>query len=60
MPEENIVFVGLLAAKPGVQAIAYAFPSVKLIVGELDDAIDDDYHIIPGLGNFGDRFFGTN
>jgi len=60
VPEEHIVFVGLLAARPGVQAIAYAFPNVKLIVGELDAAIDDDYHIIPGLGNFGDRFFGTN
>ena len=60
MPEESISFVCLIASKPGVQAIAYAFPKVRIIVGEMDPDIDEHYHICPGLGNFGDRFFGTS
>ncbi|KAL5248539.1 hypothetical protein ACHWQZ_G017656 [Mnemiopsis leidyi] len=60
VPEESISFVCLIASKPGVQAIAYAFPKVRIIVGEMDPDIDEYYHICPGLGNFGDRFFGTS
>lgn len=60
VPEEFISFVCLIASKPGVQAIAYAFPKVRIIMGELDPDIDEHYHICPGLGNFGDRFFGTS
>lgn len=60
VPEESISFVCLIASKPGVRAIAYAFPKVRIIMGELDPTIDEQFHIIPGLGNFGDRFFGTS
>ena len=60
MPEENISFACMIASKPGVQAIAYAFPNVRIIMGELDPDIDEKFHICPGLGNFGDRFFGTS
>jgi len=58
--EENIILVCLLMAKCGAQAISYAFPRVKIITS----AVDEDYNyetrqIIPGLGNFGNRYFGT-
>merc|ERR1711990_701992 len=57
--EENILLVSLLMAAPGVHAIAYAYPKVKIITAAVDPEISPDYRIMPGLGNFGDRYFGT-
>ena len=57
--EENIILCALLMAQPGIQRIAYSFPRVKLITSCVDPAINELYHIIPGMGNFGDRYFGT-
>lgn len=57
--EDDIILVSLLASKPGVCTVAYAYPKVKIIAANLDDDIDDNFHIVPGFGNFGDRFFGT-
>uniref|UniRef100_A0AC34QT02 Uridine kinase n=1 Tax=Panagrolaimus sp. JU765 TaxID=591449 RepID=A0AC34QT02_9BILA len=58
--EENIVLVSLLMAQPGLQRIAYAFPRVTLVTTAVDPEIDEDGRIIPGFGNFGDRYFGTD
>ena len=60
VPEEKIVLLSLLMASPGIQSIAYAFPSVKMVTTAADATINEDYHIIPGIGNFGDRYFGTD
>ena len=40
--------------------IAYAFPKVTLFTSAIDSQISDQFHILPGLGNFGDRYFGTD
>lgn len=58
--EENILLVSLIMAAPGVHAIAYAYPKVKIITAAVDPTISKDYKILPGLGNFGDRYFGTD
>ncbi|EGD75530.1 uridine kinase [Salpingoeca rosetta] len=57
--EENIVLVTLLASKMGVCSVAYAYPKVTIVAANLDTDLDDDLHILPGFGNFGDRFYGT-
>nr|CAB3267486.1 uridine-cytidine kinase-like 1 [Phallusia mammillata] len=57
--EENILLVSLLMAETGVHSVAYAFPRVQIITTAVDKQLDSNYHIIPGLGNFGDRYFGT-
>ena len=45
----------------GVQTIAYAFPKVKIVTAACDTEVDPETGFIcPGLGNFGDRFFGTD
>ena len=59
MPQENILFVSILVATPGVRAVAYAFPRVKIITSAVDLLVNEQFHIIPGLGNYGDRYFGT-
>eukprot|EP01136_Pigoraptor_vietnamica_P036722 Opistho-1_new@103689 len=60
VPEENIFFTSLLAAPQGIHTLAYAFPKVKIIVSHVDDSVNEQYHIMPGIGNFGDRYYGTN
>lgn len=57
--EENINLVSLLMAEQGVHTIAYAFPQVKIITTAVDPEINDKFHVLPGIGNFGDRYFGT-
>jgi len=57
--EENILLVALLMAESGVQNVAYAFPNVKIVTSAVDKNLDEHLHIVPGLGSFGDRYFGT-
>jgi len=57
--EENIFLLSLLMAEAGVHNIAYAFPKVSLVTTAVDLQVNDQFHILPGLGNFGDRYFGT-
>jgi len=59
VPEENINLVSLLMAESGVHTIAYAFPRVKIVTTAVDPEINDKFHVLPGIGNFGDRYFGT-
>jgi hypothetical protein len=45
----------------GVQTVAYVFPKVKIVTTACDTQLDQDTGFIcPGLGNFGDRYFGTD
>lgn len=58
--EEKIFLICLLMAEMGVHSVAYAFPQVKIITTAVDKKVNDLFHIIPGIGNFGDRYFGTD
>lgn len=57
--EENVLLASLLMAESGVHSIAYAFPRVKIVTSALDPEINEKFHVLPGIGNFGDRYFGT-
>nr|XP_033792777.1 uridine-cytidine kinase-like 1 isoform X1 [Geotrypetes seraphini] len=58
--EEKIFLLSLLMAEMGVHSVAYAFPHVRIITTAVDKGVNEEFHIIPGIGNFGDRFFGTD
>uniref|UniRef100_A0A8C5M671 Uridine-cytidine kinase n=1 Tax=Leptobrachium leishanense TaxID=445787 RepID=A0A8C5M671_9ANUR len=58
--EEKIFLLSLLMAEMGVHSVAYAFPRVRIITTAVDKRVNQEFHIIPGIGNFGDRFFGTD
>ncbi|CAC5423824.1 udk [Mytilus coruscus] len=60
VPEENITVTSLLMAESGVHSVAYAFPKVKIVTTAVDKEVNEKYHILPGIGNFGDRYFGTD
>ena len=59
VPDENILFLALVAAPEGVEVFQKAHPGVKLFVASLDSHLDEHAYIIPGLGDAGDRLFGT-
>ncbi len=52
-------FVGLIAAPEGVRALHEAHPDVPVYLAVLDERLDENKYIVPGLGDAGDRQFGT-
>lgn len=57
--EQNIRFLSLVAAPEGVQVMADACPSVPIYTAALDEKLNEKAYIVPGLGDAGDRIFGT-
>jgi uracil phosphoribosyltransferase len=55
----RIKFVGLIAAPEGVKALSEAHPDLPIYVAAIDDHLNDVGFIVPGLGDAGDRMFGT-
>ena len=55
----HIKFIGLIAAPEGLKALHAAHPDVDIYVGALDEKLNDQGYIVPGLGDAGDRIFGT-
>lgn len=55
----NIKFVGLVGAPEGVRALSSAHSDVDIYLASLDEKLNDKGYIVPGLGDCGDRLFGT-
>ena len=56
---KSIKMMNLIAAPEGVKAVQEACPDVDIFVAALDDHLNDHGYIVPGLGDAGDRLFGT-
>ena len=56
---KNIKFVSLLSAPEGIEALHKAHPDVEIYTTFIDEKLNDHGYIVPGLGDAGDRFFGT-
>ncbi|WP_293971554.1 uracil phosphoribosyltransferase [uncultured Ruminococcus sp.] len=56
---KQIKFMSIIAAPEGVKALTQAHPDVQLYVGCLDRCLNENAYICPGLGDAGDRIFGT-
>lgn len=56
---KKLCFLCIIAAPEGVKAFAEAHPDVDLYIGALDDHLNEHGYIVPGLGDAGDRIFGT-
>ena len=55
----HIKFIGLIAAPEGLKTLHANHPDVDIYVGALDEKLNDNGYIVPGLGDAGDRIFGT-
>ncbi|PSS30405.1 Uracil phosphoribosyltransferase [Actinidia chinensis var. chinensis] len=60
VPESNIIFLNLIAAPEGIHAVCKKFPKLKIVTSEIDVSLNKDLRVIPGMGEFGDRYFGTD
>lgn len=56
---KNIRFMCLVAAPEGVAAVQAAHPDVDIFAAALDEKLNENCYIVPGLGDAGDRIFGT-
>ena len=56
---KSIKFLCIIAAPEGLKALSEAHPDVQVYCAALDEKLNDDKYIVPGLGDCGDRIFGT-
>lgn len=56
---QNIKLVNLLAAPEGIEAVTKAHPDIDIYIAAVDEKLNDHGYIVPGLGDAGDRLFGT-
>ena len=56
---KNIKFVCIIAAPQGIEVLRKAHPDVEIFCGALDEKLNKNGYIVPGLGDAGDRLFGT-
>lgn len=56
---KNIHFMRIIAAPEGVKRLTEEHPDVDVYIGALDDHLNEHKYIVPGLGDAGDRIFGT-
>eukprot|EP01071_Lankesteria_metandrocarpae_P005747 Lankesteria_metandrocarpae@DN4111_c0_g1_i4.p1 len=59
VPTSHIVFVNLVAAPEGLDAVLKEFPGLCIVTAAIDECLNENKYIVPGLGDFGDRYFGT-
>ncbi len=55
----NITFVSIIAAPEGIQHLTEQHPGIRIYTGSVDERLNDKAYIVPGLGDAGDRTFGT-
>ena len=56
---QHIKFMCIIAAPEGLEKLAAAHPDIEIYVGNLDRCLNENAYIMPGLGDAGDRIFGT-
>ena len=56
---KRIKYVGIIAAPEGIKRLQTAHPDVEIYLAAIDDHLNDNAYIVPGLGDAGDRQFGT-
>ena len=57
---DQITVVNILACPEGIQRITSEYPDIKIVVAKVDDRLNDKGYILPGLGDAGDRIYGTD
>ncbi|XP_068337379.1 uridine kinase-like protein 3 isoform X1 [Pyrus communis] len=60
VPESNIIFLNLISAPQGVHMVCKRFPRIKIVTSEIETGLNEDFRVVPGMGEFGDRYFGTD
>ena len=56
---KNIIIITLVCAPEGIEKLRQKYPSIAIYTAAVDSHLNDDAYIVPGLGDAGDRYFGT-
>ncbi|EGC30484.1 uridine kinase [Dictyostelium purpureum] len=60
VPENKIIFVSVITSLKGILYLSYRFPEVNFVVSAIDKSLSEEGFILPGIGNYSDRYFGTS
>lgn len=55
----SITFATIICAPEGLSVLGRKYPGVNIVTAAIDEGLNDEKFIVPGLGDFGDRFYGT-
>ena len=55
----NVILIAIIAAPEGIERVTSEFPDVRIVVAAVDRGLNDRGYIVPGLGDAGDRLYGT-
>ncbi|KAF8062067.1 UKL1 [Scenedesmus sp. PABB004] len=55
--EERVFLLSIIAAPEGIRRVCGRFPAMRLVTSEIDDGVDEHFAVVPGCGEFGDRYF---
>ena len=59
VPEHRIIFVNVVACPEGIDFFCTKFPKIRVVTAVVDEKLNENKYIIPGVGDYGDRYFGT-
>lgn len=54
------MFINLISCPEGIEALEKSYPGVRVITAKVDPILNAKKYIEPGLGDYGDRYFGSN
>merc|ERR1712066_54657 len=57
--QDKIIFLNVITCPEGVKKFHETYPEVKVVTAAMDDGLDENKYIVPGVGDWGDRFYGT-
>lgn len=57
VPEERIIFLNIVSTPEGIRKFTDKFPKVRIVTGCIDEGLDENNFVRPGLGDFGDRYY---
>lgn len=57
--ESKIIFVNVISCPFGLEKLTAAYPKIKIVTAAVDPILNENKYIVPGLGDWGDRFYGT-
>ena len=55
--EDKILFLSMVAAPEAIHRLCTTYPAMKVLTSEIDRGLDDACRIVPGIGEFGERYF---
>lgn len=58
--EDRIVFINLITVPEGITAVCERHPQLRIVTSSIEERLNENAYMLPGIGDFGDRYFGTD